>query len=72
MAGKLLPLSESPIVPASFSTMLMVSTTLAEARLGGRGIVPIRNAPAMPLGTCSCALWWEWYMPTAGSTAVNS
>ena len=32
----------------------------------------MRRAPAIPLGTCFCAWWCEWYMPTAGPCAVNS
>ena len=35
-------------------------------------MVPMRNVPAMPFGTWTWASWCEWYMPTAGSWAVNS
>jgi len=75
VAGKLLPFSESPIVPESFSTIvtcLSIWVIPWSISFCGMGISPIRNAPAMPFGTWIWASWCEWYMPTAGSRASNS
>ena len=63
MAGKLLPLSDRPIVPASFNTIVTCLSILVmplSISFCGIGISPMRKAPNMPFGTCTWALWWEW------------
>src|SRR6516225_236529 len=68
--GNDLPLIERPITPASFNT---IGTSLAIGPvLGGSATLPTWNTPSMPLGTCTCASWCEWYMPSIGVLATNS
>src|ERR1700686_3372387 len=70
VAGNDFPLIESPITPASLSTIGTVWVT--GPVLGGSAGSPTWNTPSIPLGTCTCASWCEWYMPSSGLLTVNS